>query len=75
MKRVDKSDEQWRAELVPRSTRSAAGGARSARGRVRCSTRAGSGTYRCRACGALLFTAETKFDSRCGWPSFYAAER
>jgi len=68
---VQKSDEQWRAELseFEYQVLRQAGTERAYTGELLDEKRVG--TFSCRGCGAELFTSETKFDSHCGWPSFY----
>jgi peptide-methionine (R)-S-oxide reductase len=68
---VDKNDEQWREELTPQqyAVLREAGTERAWTGELLDESRAG--LYACAACGAELFKSGTKFDSHCGWPSFY----
>ncbi|GAA2137457.1 peptide-methionine (R)-S-oxide reductase MsrB [Arthrobacter humicola] len=69
---VEKTDAQWREELTPEEYRvlRQAGTERPYTGEYwDTHTR---GVYQCRACGTELFTSNEKFDSHCGWPSFWA---
>ncbi|MEX2515425.1 MAG: peptide-methionine (R)-S-oxide reductase MsrB [Gammaproteobacteria bacterium] len=72
VKRIEKSDAEWRAELSPEQY---------AICREKATERAFTGKYydckdpgiyRCACCDVQLFSSETKYDSGSGWPSFYA---
>jgi peptide-methionine (R)-S-oxide reductase len=72
---VDHDEEEWRARLTAEefAVLRQAATERPWSGALLKERRAG--TYTCKACNNELFEAGTKFESGCGWPSFYEAVR
>lgn len=71
--KVTKTDAEWKKQLTAEQYRILReSGTEPANGAVYKEFKhQGKGTYHCAACNALLFSSEQKFDSGCGWPSFY----
>lgn len=71
--KVVKTDDEWKKTLTPEQyhiLREA--GTERPNGEVyKQFKHQGAGSYHCAGCGALLFTSKEKFDSGCGWPSFF----
>ena len=72
--RVVKSDQEWREQLTPGEYRVLREAGTEAPWVGEYTDTKTIGVYDCRACGAELFRSEAKFDSHCGWPSFYEAQ-
>ncbi|WP_194294552.1 peptide-methionine (R)-S-oxide reductase MsrB [Leucobacter muris] len=68
-------DAEWRARLSPEEYAILRQAATERAGTGALLNEDRDGLYRCRACGNELFVAGTKFDSGCGWPSFYESVR
>lgn len=73
VKKVEKTEEEWKQELTEKQFHilRKAGTERPFGKEYDAFKKQGGGKYLCAGCGAELFTSETKFDSKCGWPSFF----
>ena len=69
---VDKSEAAWRAQLTAPQYNVLRDHGTERAGTSPLDKQYGRGTYRCAGCDLPLFSSETKFDSRTGWPSFWA---
>lgn len=71
MSKVQKTEDEWRAELPPEkfAVLRQAGTEAPFSGALYLNKK--QGTYECGACHSPLFSSDTKFESGCGWPSFF----
>jgi peptide-methionine (R)-S-oxide reductase len=72
MEKIEKSDSEWRTELSLEQYRVLRQKGTEAPFSGEYDHVFEPGTYHCAGCGAVLFESDTKYDSGCGWPAFYA---
>ncbi len=74
MSKIQKSDSDWRAELSPERYAVLREGATERPFIGALVNNHAEGSYQCAACGNVLFSSATKYESGSGWPSFWAPE-
>jgi peptide-methionine (R)-S-oxide reductase len=72
MTKISKTDAEWRDRLPTISYAVARCKATEPPFSGRYWNHKATGIYRCVCCGTALFASDTKFDSGCGWPSYFA---
>lgn len=72
VERINKSENQWRAQLTPQEFRVLREAGTEAPFTGEYVDTETEGIYSCRACGTELFRSSEKFHSGCGWPSFFS---
>jgi peptide-methionine (R)-S-oxide reductase len=70
-RQIDKTEEEWREQLTPEQYEVLRQAGTEAPFTGEYVHNKGTGMYHCGACGAELFSSDTKFESGTGWPSFY----
>ena len=70
VKKVVKSDDEWRQQLTPEQYEIARRGDTEPAFSGKYYNSKSKGIYRCVCCGNRLFDSEVKYDSGTGWPSF-----
>ena len=70
-KKIRKTDEEWRQQLRPNEYEITRHAATEPAFTGRYWDHHEPGLYRCVCCGTPLFASDTKFESGCGWPSYF----
>jgi peptide-methionine (R)-S-oxide reductase len=73
MTKIIKSDAEWRKQLTPMQFAVTREAATERAGTGEYNKHSQPGIYTCVCCGTPLFESDAKFDSGCGWPSYFKA--
>lgn len=73
MDKIDRSDPQWKSLLSPEQYEVLRQEGTERPNSSPLNQEKRKGTFACAGCGQPLFKSDTKYDSRTGWPSFYAS--